>query len=1176
MQSLTRRLGGLYGRLLLFLLLTLTPAAVLLGVTVANARTHAEAVARNHAQDLTRKATDALQRRVEGAQDVLVTLASAYDVLGLADAGCQSRLSDIHTQISAQGSVYTALVVIHGDGSMGCSSPPAAASVSLADQAHVTRAIATGRLSLSDFMVGRVSGLPTLAVALPVMDGAGGTRAVLVAGLDFSWLKTMVADASLPNGSILLAIDGRNVVVASYPDAWGMVGQTLPPAAPLTRLMDTPGETHELVGPDGVLRLFTAVRAAGEGTLVVGIPHSGVFAEGDQTLVQAGIGLLAAAISTAVAAWIGSQLLVMRPMQQLVMATRRFAAGDLPVHSGLAGDVGVLGELGAAFDSMAGQLADRDAERARAEERLRASKQHFRDALELIDDGLWDFDLSSGILTVSPRWAEALGYDAGEIAPSADAWSSLIHPDDIGPFSASMLHVMSGELPTFELEHRVRCKDGSWRWILDRGKVVDRAPDGTPIRAIGTYRDLTERRATDQQLRLQAAALDHAANAVMIVNRQERIVWVNPAYSQLLQYSLDESVGRSPLDWLVVPDVEAFVHELRTTLRAGRVWHGEAELRRADGTQFIADCTMAPVVDGTGTITHHVGIMQDISERKGAEMQVAASRDFLQHVIDTVGDPIFVKDEQHRWLVANRAFWDLLGAKPGGLIGKSDYDVLPAEQADIYWEKDDLVLRTGVMNVNEEPITSSQGITRQIVTKKSRSVDPHGRPVIVAIIHDVTEQKQYEAALSAANLDLERVAERARSLAVAASAADQAKSEFLAAMSHEIRTPMNGVIGMVSLLMETPLTPEQQEYTQTIRASGEALLVIVNDVLDFSKIEAGQLSIEPIPFELSVAIHEIVDLLGPEIESHGLTVETHIAPDVPTHVIGDAGRIRQVLLNLAGNAIKFTQHGGVTIDVTCRERTASSVHLRLAVRDTGIGIPPETIGRLFQRFSQADASTTRKYGGTGLGLAISKSLVELMGGAIGVESTPDQGSTFWFSVPVQIDAASAAPSPTEHPSPGMRPAGRPEPHAAGATPARPRRHSRILLAEDNIVNQRVATRMLEKLGYRVDVAANGLEAVEAVRRVPYDLVLMDCQMPEMDGFGATAAIRQLDSDGHRLPIVAMTAAAMEGDRQRCLAAGMDDYLTKPVSRATLAAALDRWFGDPDGEQQRGADIRAAS
>ncbi|HET8773197.1 MAG TPA: ATP-binding protein [Thermoanaerobaculia bacterium] len=389
----------------------------------------------------------------------------------------------------------------------------------------------------------------------------------------------------------------------------------------------------------------------------------------------------------------------------------------------------------------------------------------------------------------------------------------------------------------------------------------------------------------------------------------------------------------------------------------------------------------------------------------------------------------------------------------------------------------------------------------------------------------------------------ERLVERERTARAEVEAASREKSRFLATMSHEIRTPMNGVMGMLGLLLETRLTPAQRELALTAQESADSLLTIVNDILDFSKIEAGKLTFESNALDLVHVVEGAVELLSGEARVKKLALAALVEPSVPTSLRGDAGRLRQVLINLIGNAIKFTEAGKVLVTAAVERETADTATIRFTVSDTGIGITPETAGLLFHPFVQADGSATRRYGGTGLGLAICRQLVELMNGKIGVESRPGEGSTFWFTAELQKqDAPQAEPSP----EPAV-----PEP--AVPEPARP---FRLLVAEDNRVNQRVVLAQLETLGHRAVAVANGLEVLTALDGIDYDAVLMDCHMPEMDGYEAAARIRA-EPRWQDLPIVAMTAGAMVEDRERCFAAGMNDYIAKPFRAAELAAVLAR-------------------
>jgi len=430
----------------------------------------------------------------------------------------------------------------------------------------------------------------------------------------------------------------------------------------------------------------------------------------------------------------------------------------------------------------------------------------------------------------------------------------------------------------------------------------------------------------------------------------------------------------------------------------------------------------------------------------------------------------------------------------------------------------------------------------------SDNVNLDGRECRLAFFQDVTERNRAAGELAIA-----------RDQAVEAS---NMKSAFLANVSHEIRTPMNGVLGMTELLLDMGLTEPQRECAEQVTRSGEQMLSLINDILDISKIETGHLELELADFDLDETVKETCSVAGALARSKGLRLDLEIDPTVPRRVRGDGRRLGQILLNLVSNAVKFTPTGAITVRVGAKPERQASTAIRVEVADTGIGIDPANLGRMFEPFTQADVSTTRQYGGTGLGLAIARELVELMGGTIGAESAPGRGSTFWFEVVLTAALASATlPAPSAETNVGSGPVWLSSPL--------------VLVAEDSQINQIVAARSLERCGCRVEVVGDGRQALAALQARSYDAVLMDCQMPDMDGYQATAELRRREAGGRRTPVIAMTAHAMDGDRQRCLDAGMDDYVSKPMRHTALVAALMRWIpSEPDPAAQTDAD-RAA-
>ncbi|MBN8550336.1 MAG: response regulator [Deltaproteobacteria bacterium] len=510
------------------------------------------------------------------------------------------------------------------------------------------------------------------------------------------------------------------------------------------------------------------------------------------------------------------------------------------------------------------------------------------------------------------------------------------------------------------------------------------------------------------------------------------------------------------------------------------------------------------------------------------------SQAFLESIIQNIPSMIFMKDAKDlKFLIFNRAAEQLLGLKAADLLGKGDHDFFPKEQADFFKQKDREVLAGGkLVDIANETIKTADGKTRHLHTKKIPLAGPDGEmQYLLGISEDVTDQLQQAR-------ELEEARDRAE-------ASGRAKSEFLANMSHEIRTPMNGILGMSELLLDTKLDEQQRDYALTILRSSETLLTIINDVLDFSKIEARKLDLTMATFSMPDLLEQVIATLSVSIAEKSLQVSTALDPQLPAMLSGDAVRMRQVLLNLLSNAVKFTPPlGRISIEVKLKEALrGGKLLVECAVADTGPGISQEHLAKIFDPFYQVDSSLTRVHGGTGLGLSIAAQLVKLMGGELVCQSSMQRGSTFHFAVPLDTQAM---PLRTEE--------------AEEVDPAAVKLH--VLVAEDNAVNQKLTKALLEKDGYQVTIAGTGPEAIEQHGTGKFDLILMDIQMPELDGVQATAAIRAREQQtGQHTPIIALTAHAMHGDREKYLAAGMDGYLAKPIRRKQLRALI-KFFSAP--------------
>jgi len=990
-------------------------------------------------------------------------------------------------------------------------------------------------------------------------------------------------------------------------------------------------------------------------------------------------------------------------------------------------------------------------ERKQAVDELHRSREQFELAVKGSNDGIWDWNLRDNSLFLSPKWKEQLGYDDAELTNEFVTFESLIHPEDKATVTAYVEQYLGGHIQKYSLEFRMLHKDGSVRWILARGAAI-RDASGIPYRMAGSHTDITERKRSEQaiqfQLDFQVAVAEVSSSFVNLADdlfddaiagtlrRLGELFCVDRSY--LFRLTEDLAAMVNTHEWCatgVVPQKDRYqdfsVDSLpwwRSRMLTDRCLQipdvgalppEAAAEQREFVSQGIQSLLCLPLRDEQGGLLGFLGfdavkqkcswsedqvdmlrvvadIIGNAIDRRQAAARLRASEEKFRQITENMGDVVWLRSaDGARILYISPSYERVWGRTCQSLYDRPDtfMDAVHPEDLAVVQESFETYRATGSFN-QEYRIVQPEGGVRWIHARSYAVMDDLGEVNShVGVAADITERKLAESALAEAaeqqrqtNHDLETAIDLANEMAAQAEMASIAKSE-----SHEIRTPMNGVIGMTGLLLDTDLTEEQRRYTETVRASGESLLGLINDILDFSKIEAKKLDLETLDFDLSSLLDDFAATVAMRAHEKGLELTCMADPAVPDHLRGDPGRLRQILTNLTGNAIKFTQAGEVAIRATLDHESSAEVKLRFSVRDTGIGIPADKVGLLFEKFSQVDASTTRRYGGTGLGLAISKQLTELMGGEIGVESTPGQGTEFWFTVtlgkqaqpPVAGDpitdladvralivddnATSREILTTRLTAWGLRPAeatdgpaaiqalyqgleaGDPfqiavidmqmpgmDGEALGTIKASPRladtrlvmltslgrrgdaghfekigfaayatkpirheelravltkvmqptggegpapqildvrRHesqplevfsgckARILLAEDNIINQQVALGMLKRHGLRADAVASGLEAVKALETIAYDLVLMDVQMPEMDGLEATRRIRDPHSAvlDHAIPIIAMTAHAMQGDRENCLRAGMDDYLAKPVTPQALVEVLTRWL-----------------
>ena len=943
---------------------------------------------------------------------------------------------------------------------------------------------------------------------------------------------------------------------------------------------------------------------------------------------------------------------------------------------------------------MAGTLGD-VTERKRAEAQLLEERKLFVSGPVVVLR--WLPREGRPVVYASPNLLECLGHSPATFTDSRRPFAELIHPDDAPAVAAELAKRMADPACSSDRQrYRLRHADGSWRTVDDYSTFV-RDGEGRVTAIYGYILDVTSQREAQAEMEhateLRRALLDNSAVGLFLASPERVILQANKRACDLLGYTPEELVGQSFSKIHVSQEsFDAFRAHYRTLSVVGLTTL-EHELRCKDGSVHWFDVSGAPL-DPTNLAKGVIWTLLDITQRKEAEEAQRATEQRLAHALEATGEGVWEWDTRTGVIQHGAQWCRILGIEDGrSEHSAQDFIAMLHEQdRDRVLERLQACMRGEGQYQSEHRVRKSGG--RVIwVEDRGRAVewDAEERPLrLVGSAADVTERKRADADLRQMNEDLERAGAQAKRMAEEAERANRAKSEFLANMSHEIRTPMNAVLGMTGLLLGTELTSEQRRFAETVKSSGNSLLALINDILDFSKIEAKKLDLEEVDFDLRALLDEFAGMLAVRAHEKGLEFVCSAAPGVPARLRGDPGRLRQVLTNLAGNAIKFTSRGEVEVRATADAETEGEAVLRFSVRDSGIGIPKDKQEMIFQSFTQADASTSRRYGGTGLGLAISKQLAELMGGSMGVVSEEGKGSEFWFTARItkqpsasaeaaawggvvdagecrilvvddsatnrevlvsqlrawgaKVSEAESGPlalaelaralgegapyqlaildmhmpgldgeatgraireredlkdtrlimmssggqpgdaarmrqlgfsvyltKPVRHADllasliealGGARDRGGDRPaRATLAVPAFRREGVRILLAEDNVTNQEVALGILKAMGLHAEAVANGAEAVMALEWSPYDLVLMDVQMPEVNGYQATRAIRDPSSRvrNRRVPIVAMTANAMRGDREKCLEAGMDDYVSKPIDPAVLARTLAKWL-----------------
>lgn len=784
--------------------------------------------------------------------------------------------------------------------------------------------------------------------------------------------------------------------------------------------------------------------------------------------------------------------------------------------------------------------------------KLEFSEKRLKEAQQIAHVGHWEWDIDSDSMTWSEELYRIYGLNPEEVKPTYQTLMQKVHQEDL-PALRSTLESGIHNHNAFSIYYRIIRSDNSVRFIHGNVDVLINEQDKA-VRMIGTVQDITEAK-REEELEMLSYVAIKSYNSVIISDAQGKIEWANEGFSKLFGYTLEEVKGTSGgiLRKEDVANLSETSDVFKTLQTAKRPLAVESRKYKKNGEECWLLTSITPVLNDKGEISKFISIDSNITKQKLAEKELRRTTFLFKQLIENISGGVLFEDEKYNISYINKRFVELfkIDTKPEDIIGQNANEFIENyknqfQDAEQFAKYTNSILEQKKQVLNEE-LTLFDG----------RTFERNGVPVIIDsefrgylwLYRDYTDRKKAEEELKTAY----KIAEHSllkgnkalNQLMKAKQQVEEAlkiKDQFLANMSHEIRTPMNAVLGFTNLLLKSELTADQKQYINAIKVSGENLIIIINDILDFSKIESGKVTFEKIKFKLKQVLSSLVELMLPKSIEKNIKLSSAVDEKVPDYLIGDPTRLTQILINLAGNAIKFTSKGSVKISVSLIEEKEETVIIEFSIQDTGIGIPENQRSSIFESFTQASNDTTRKYGGTGLGLTITKQLIELQGGAITVKSEVNKGSEFSFRL--EFEKSSLTDPQTN------------DVQDNGTEIKENIEGLNVLLVEDNSLNQILAKKVLTDWKWNVEVADNGLIAVEKAGKNDYDVILMDIQMPEMDGYDATRYIREkISSPKNTVPIIAMTAHALSGEAQKCFSAGMNDYISKPFDPNKLYSKI---------------------